>query len=87
MDQTARRNKRKAQALVLTAETLLIAATLAAGIAVYEIFANLPHVFAVTAAIIAAFGTHSLLAPMFTDVFGPAVNRLRGLNPKGADQS
>ena len=85
--QTSRRDQRKAQALLITAELLLIAATLAAGIAVDQICANLPRIFAVTAAIIAAFAANYLLAPMFTEVFGPAIDRLRGLQLKGADQS
>jgi hypothetical protein len=86
MDQT-RRNQRKANALTGLAETLLITATLAAGIAMYELLANTPDVFAVAAAIATAFGAHGFLAPMFTAVFGPTINRLRGLTPKGANQS
>ena len=80
------RNQSKANALTAVAETLLITATLAAGIAMFELLANTPDVFAVSAAIAVAFGTHGVLAPTFTTVFGPAIDRLRGLETKGADQ-
>ncbi|MFG2359400.1 hypothetical protein [Streptomyces sp. NPDC048521] len=85
-DRAARRNQAKANALTAIAETLLITATLAAGIAMYELMANTPDLFAVTAAIATAFGANGTLTPMFTAAFGPTINRLRGLTPKGADQ-
>jgi hypothetical protein len=80
------RNKVKANALQALAETLLITATLAAGIAMYELMANTPDVVAVSAAIATAFGAHGFLTPMFTAVFGPTIDRLNGLQPKGAGQ-
>lgn len=85
-DHTARRNQQKANILTFTAETLLISATVAAGIAVYELLANTPSPLAVIGAISVAFGTYSFLTPMFTDVFGPTINRLRGLTQNGAEQ-
>ena len=86
-DQAARRNQRKASLLTFTAEALLIAATAAAGIAIYKLMANTPDLLAVIGAISAAFGAHSVLAPMFETVFGPTIDRLNGLKPEGADQS
>jgi hypothetical protein len=86
-DQTARRNQAKASILTAVAETLLIAATAAAGIAVFYLLANAPQVLAVIGAISGAFGAHSILTPMFETAFGPTIDRLNGLTPKGSDQS
>ncbi|MFB8182597.1 hypothetical protein ACFC8N_42740 [Streptomyces sp. NPDC055966] len=81
------RNKLKANAVYAFAETLLIAATLAGGIVAYELLANIPTLLAVIGAIAAAFVTDVFVAPMIGDVFNPAIDRLRGLEPEGADQS
>lgn len=85
-DQTARRNQIKANTLNAAAETLLVAATLAVGLTMFHLLANTPQAIAVVAAIASAFGADSFLRPTFTAVFGPTINRLRGLEPKGADQ-
>ena len=83
---TARRNQIKANALTAVSETLLVTATIAVGLTMYHLTANVPYA-GVVLAIAAAFGADSFLRPTFTTVFGPAIDRLRGLEPKGADQS
>ena len=82
---TARRNARKATALVALAEALLVTATLTVGLTMFHLTASQPYP-AVVLAISVAFGAHEFLSRLFTATFGPAINRLRGLKPKGADQ-
>lgn len=80
------RNKLKANALDATANIILIVATLAAGLAVYQLLSNAARAIAVVTSIAVAFGVDSFLRPMLADTFGPHVDRLRGLEPKGAEQ-
>jgi hypothetical protein len=85
-DIQARRNQAKAAALKFVAELLLMTATLAAGLGIYRLTANGPQLLAVATAIVLSFGANSILAPAFTAVFGPTINRLNGLPLKGDGQ-
>lgn len=80
-------NQFKASAIDATADTILIAATLAAGVSIFHLLANAPQAMAVIAAIAVAFGVDSFLRPILADTIGPIVDRLRGLEPEGTDQS
>jgi hypothetical protein len=70
------RNKLKATALTALAETLLIAVTLTAGLAVYHLTIPINTSVAVVTAISIAFGTHGVTAPLITAGFGPTIDRL-----------
>ena len=85
-DQDTRRNQVKAYALNAVAETLLVVAPLAVGLTIYYLLANGPQAIAVIGAIAVAIGTDSFLRPMFTDAFGPTIDRLLGRDTKGAEQ-
>lgn len=80
---TARRNQHKANLLTAIGEFLLVSATLAAGLTAYRLTQAAPYA-GVILAIAVAFGTDRTLRPMLTDVFAPTIDRLRGLEPKGA---
>ncbi|MDR3081047.1 MAG: hypothetical protein LBV60_08985 [Streptomyces sp.] len=75
----ANRAKVKGHALAAFADALLFSAAIAAGIAVSRLLADASQDIAVIVAIAAAFGTYSALAGTFTDVFGPTIDRLRGV--------
>lgn len=81
-----RRDQARAGALKFVAELLLMTATLAAGLSIYRLLANGPELLSVATAIVVSFGVNSTLVPVFTAVFGPTINRLNGLPPKGDDQ-
>lgn len=75
------RNEIKAHALQSASETLLIAATLAVGLTVFHLLVNFSEPFAFVSAITVGFGVASMLKPMLSAVFGPAIDRLRGTKP------
>jgi hypothetical protein len=82
------RNQVKANALTALGESLLVGATLAAGLAVFRLLEAAPYI-AVVLAICAAFATDSILKPMLTATFTPAIAQLRATTPateKGADR-
>ena len=70
------RNKIKANGLKTLSEMILIAATLTAGVAVHDLFKPVGDAFAAVGCIVIAFGAHSILAPILTDVFGRLIHRI-----------
>lgn len=85
-DQQHRRNQRKATALDNLAEATVTAATVAIAVIVNHLFPTPADDYQIIAILSVSFIGLGLLARMTTAVFGPTIDRLRGIETNGDQQ-
>ncbi|NUQ95894.1 MAG: hypothetical protein HOY79_04795 [Streptomyces sp.] len=76
---TARRNQRKARAYTALADISLICAVLATAIGFNHLTPHPANDVLLITTIALAFGANEILGRVWTNAFGPSINRLRGL--------
>ena len=76
---TARRNQHKATAYTILADAALIAAVLAVAIGFNHLAPRPADDVIVITIVSLAFGANEILGRLWTGLFGPSINRLRGL--------